>query len=141
MMHVPAEPAQSGEMFLNLKQAGIANVYRNVCAMLMTRGMAKTVSCDPYTGNVDLFGAIVLSLGGSEQKLLQGETDIEECGLPAANVIKALLAIDGIEAHYGMSLTEIQELSSIHAICITLFNIADRIDMTVATPPVSIKKR
>jgi len=121
-------------LFLHLKKMGVGDAYRRAAILISHRGFSRSLTCDPYSGAVDVEGAILLSCGASEKRLHEGRAHAHDCGAPEASVIKILMACDYFEA---MTDEDIAEWSRNHSQSetITILNkLADRIDITVVSP-------
>jgi hypothetical protein len=68
-------------MFPTLKELGAHDVYERAAETIDKHGFSNHTTYDPYTKEVDLWGAILLACGAKEKLLAEGVTDAEESGV------------------------------------------------------------
>jgi hypothetical protein len=121
-------------MFPTLKELGAHDAYERAAVILEKHGFSNHTTYDPYTKEVDLWGAILLACGAKEKFLAEGVTDAEECGVAPFMCGRARFFCEYLELVTGK---EIAEWCACHAQedAISLLKKAsDRIAITVLRP-------
>lgn len=119
-------------MFLSLKPAGIDKVYRRASLILRESGLSANLVYDPYTGAVDVYGAILLACGADKSFLAHGEIDPVSCGAPEASLKQIVLAVEYFEAMTDMDISDWSSQSTKTKTIDYLNALADRIEIAVA---------
>ena len=69
-------------MFPTLKQLGADSIYDKAIDYIKKHGFSNHATYDPYTKEIDIWGAILLACGAKEKFLAEGFMEAEECGVP-----------------------------------------------------------
>lgn len=69
-------------MFATLKQLGAEKIYGEAVDYIKKHGFSNHTTYDPYTKEIDIWGAILLACGAREKLLAEGFMEAEECGVP-----------------------------------------------------------
>ena len=69
-------------MFTILKELGAHQIYDDAINRIKKHGFSQDQTYDPYSEEIDIWGAILLACGGKEKLLKTGETEPENCGVP-----------------------------------------------------------
>jgi hypothetical protein len=93
--------------------------------------MSASLVYDPYSGAIDVYGAILLACGADDHLLAQGEIDPDVCGAPEANWKKIILAVEYFEAMTDMDITEWSAKATVIKTVSLLENLSDRIQISV----------
>lgn len=121
-------------MFAVLKQLGAHDVYDSAVDRINKHGFSNSDTYDPYSGEIDIWGAILLACGASEKLLKTGETEPEKCGVPPYMCSRARFFCDYLELIIDM---EIGKWCSLHvqkeAISL-LDDASDRVAITFSQP-------
>lgn len=118
-------------MFSSLKPAGVDKTYRRAAQILGERGLSANLVYDPYTGAVDVYGAILLACGADKSLLAQGEIDPVSCGAPEASLKRIVLAVEYFEAMTDMDISDWSGQSTTLKTIDYLSALADRIEISV----------
>jgi len=121
-------------MFAVLKQLGAHDIYDSAMDRIKKHGFSNSDTYDPYSGEIDVWGAILLACGASEKLLKTGETEPEKCGVPPYMCSRARFFCDYLELITDM---EIGEWCSTHTKqdAISLLGTAgDRVAVTFTQP-------
>jgi hypothetical protein len=82
-------------MFSVLKALGVHDVYGNALGHMSKHGYSQYMTFDPYTGEINVWGAILLACGGKQKHLRLGAEEPEECG-----VIPKLYGVARVSCEY-----------------------------------------
>jgi len=89
---------------------------------------------DPYTKEVDVYGAILLAFGASEKLLAQGNTEPEESGVPLYRCALVRATVDYFESVIGNEISVWCESQSQQSAISTLKYVSDRIAISIGLP-------
>ena len=116
-------------MFSTLKSAGVHDVYRRTIQVIRRHGLSNVLTYDPYSGSVDLYGAMLLACGAHIRLLEDGCDNPPSCGVPDTMLRELVLAVEYFEASAQQDISEWHHGfgTTVH----TLRFLADRIEMSV----------
>lgn len=118
-------------MFSVLKKLGADDIYSEAVGLIVGHGFSNHATYDPYTGEIDIWGAILLACGAKEKLLLEGFMEPEECGVPPFMCSRARFFCEYLEL---ITNVEISEWCSTHTQANALFLLqqaSDRVAITV----------
>lgn len=69
-------------MFPTLKHLKADEIYDKAVGYIKEHGFSNHTTYDPYTKEIDIWGAILLACGAKEKLLAEGFMEPEECGVP-----------------------------------------------------------
>ena len=121
-------------MFSTLKQLGADGIYDKAVDYIKEHGFSNHATYDPYTKEIDIWGAILLACGAKEKLLAEGFMEAEECGVPPFMRGRARFFCEYLEL---ITNTEISEWCSTHTqieALILLSQASDRVSITVLRP-------
>ena len=121
-------------MFATLKQLGADDVYDKAIGYIKEHGFSNHATYDPYTREIDIWGAILLACRAKEKLLAEGFTLAEECGVPPFLCGRARFFCEYLEL---ITDTEISEWCSTHTQTEALFLLArasERVAITYLRP-------
>jgi len=95
--------------------------------------MSSTLVFDPYSGAVDVYGAILLAHGAKEEMLAVDEPNPVSCGVSDSDLKPIVLAVDFFEAMTGMDIFEWSHSNGMPRTVNILEMLASRIDMSVTS--------
>lgn len=101
MQAVHAQSNNVNGMTSPLKSLGVHNTLADACEIMTAHGFSPVVTYDPYTKEVDVYGAILLAFGASENLLAQGNTEPEESGVPLYRCALVRATVDYFESMVG----------------------------------------
>jgi hypothetical protein len=82
-------------MFQVLKVLGVHDIYGSALKHISSNGYSQHLTFDPYTGEVNVWGGILLACGAKKKKLREGAEEPEECG-----VIPKLYGVARVSCEY-----------------------------------------
>ena len=82
-------------MFQVLKTLGVHDVYGNALKHISQNGYSQYLTFDPYTGEINVWGGILLACGAKKKKLREGAEEPEDCG-----VIPKLYGVARVSCEY-----------------------------------------
>ena len=117
-----------------LKSLGAHNALADACETIKTQGFSPVMTYDPYTKEVDVYGAILLAFGASEKLLAQGNTEPEESGVPLYRCALVRATVDYFESVIGNEISVWCESQSQQSAISTLKYVSDRIAISIGLP-------
>ena len=121
-------------MFPTLKQLGADEIYDKAIQHIKERGFSNYATYDPYTKEIDIWGAILLACGAKEKLLAEGFMEAEECGVPPFMCGRSRFFCEYLEL---IADTEISEWCSTHTQTEALFLLvraSERVAITFLRP-------
>jgi hypothetical protein len=121
-------------MFPTLKQFGADSIYDKAVDLIKKHGFSSHTTYDPYTKEIDIWGAILLACGAKEKLLAEGFMEAEECDVPPFMRGRARFFCEYLEL---ITDTEISEWCSTHTqieALVLLSQASDRVAITVLRP-------
>lgn len=126
-------------MFSALKSAGVHDIYLKAIEELKARGLSNTLTYDPYSGAVDVYGAMMLACGANLRLMAQGCDNPVACGVPDTSLMAFVLAAEYFDAMTNDSITDWSRSAGFGKVISRLRTLADRIEMSV-TPRTAFRK-
>lgn len=121
-------------MLYCLKDAKVHEIYRKAAKIVQEHGLTHTLTYDPYTKSVDLYGALLLACGASEKLLATGLEEPEELDVPPVNLGKIKVAYEYVEAILGKDPSFWAETHDAEQASKMLLRLADRIEISIKLP-------
>ena len=136
-MTVQQEHAQLSSvwlMFEILKFIGADSVYDNAIELIEKHGYSNHLTYDPYTNEIDVWGAILIACGANVKLLKKGNTEPEDCGVPPYMCGRARFMCQYLEYLVNKEISAwCQENNRTEAISL-LIRAGDRVAITVLHP-------
>ena len=121
-------------MLAVLKNIKADAIYDNAIKQIKKRGFCNNLTYDPYTGEIDVWGAILLSCGAKQKLLKSGATEPEECGIPPYMCGRARFVCEYLEIFVGEEISMWCENHSKQEAISLLTYASDRVAITVLSP-------
>lgn len=121
-------------MFPTLKDLGAHTIYSKAIELVLEHGFSNHATYDPYTKEIDIWGAILLACGAKEKLLAEGNTEAEECGVPPYMCGRARFFCEYIEIITDMEITEWCSVHTQKEALSLLEKASDRVAITVLRP-------
>lgn len=121
-------------MLYCLKDAKVHEIYRKTAEIIREHGFTHALPYDPYTKQVDFYGALLLACGASEKLLASGLEDAEDVHVPPINLGKVRVAYEYIEAVLGEDPSVWAETHTSEQAEKVLLRLADRIEISINLP-------
>lgn len=121
-------------MFPTLKELGAHHVYEQAIEILEKHGFSNHATYDPYSKEVDIWGAILLACGAKEKLLAEGIADAEECGVAPFMCGRARFFCEYLELITEKEIAEWCAIYTKEDAVALLRKASDRVAITVLRP-------
>jgi len=121
-------------MFPTLKDLGAHRIYDKASELILVNGFSQHNTYDPYTKEIDIWGAILLACGAKEKLLAEGLTEPEECGVPPFMCGRARFFCEYLELIINKEIAEWCNAHTKDEAISLLKKASDRVAITVLKP-------